>query len=145
MGTNINVHALLLSDGRLFHSIMPGTDGQSCKDFVEHHINHIRDFTIVHDGLPSNKMHAMQEKWRSKGAKTLCLPPSSCALSSVETVFAIIKEKFRKWVNCSIPITQALAEAEIPKLFDTLTRSQCRKICTSVLPIYHQVMQGHPV
>ena len=98
-GSSINVHALLLSNGRLLFAIMPGTDGQSCFDFVNKHVSAVKDFLIVHDGLASNRMKRVINEWKSKGATTLCTPSSACALSSVETIFAIVKARFRKWLG----------------------------------------------
>ena len=73
-----------------------------------------------------------------KGASTLCTPPSACALSSVETVFAIVKARFRKWLSINPEsITQAKSERKILELFGELGKSQCRKVCKSILPICH--------
>ena len=125
---------------------MPGTDGQSCFDFIKDHVRNIKDFMIIHDGLASNRMKRVIGQWNQKGASTQMTPPSSCALSSVETVFAIVKGRFRKWLaEDPKVVTQARAESKILQLFGKIGKSQCRKIYKSILPICHQVMMGHPV
>lgn len=83
---------------------MPGTDGKSVYEFVKEKVNNVNGFVVIHDGLRSNLMKQVIKAWNLKGATTLKTPPSACALSSVETVFAIIKARFRKYLAINPPL-----------------------------------------
>ena len=90
----MNFHALLLYDGTIQVSLEKGTDGKSCLNFVENTVDLVRGVTVCHDGLRSNIMDMVQDAWKKKGAKPVTMPPSSCDLSPIETVFGIVKSKY---------------------------------------------------
>ena len=98
---------------------------------------------IVHDRLAANRSKRVQDCFAERGAKTLFTPASACPLSAVETIFAITKARYRKWLMGLWG--EATAQDSLDQLkiiYAGVSRSEARKVSRCAFKVYEKVLHG---
>ena len=80
-----------------------------------------------------------------RDATTLLTPAAACPLSAVETMFAIVKARYRRWL-------QGLwGEAkpqdvlrQLHTIYSGISRSEAKRVARCAFKIYEQVLHGQP-
>ena len=144
-GQSITIHCILLNDGRVLYDIGGRSTIDSILDFLNRKLRNVNNYLIVHDRLAANRNARVQDAFKARGATTLLTPASSSPLSSVETIFAITKERYRKWLLGKWGrVTRDESIAELRNIYDGISKHEGRAVCLCATPIYQQVLEGHP-
>ena len=79
----------------------------------------------------------------SKGITPMLTPPSASPLSSVETLFGIIKVRYRKWlVEQNGEVDRETHEKEINDLYASVSKDEARKVARVAFTVYKSVLAG---
>ena len=144
-GASITIHCLLLSDGRLLYDISEQSTIKTIVHFLERKLRNVNGYMIVHDRLAANKSVRVQEEFQAQGVTTLLTPPAASPLSSVETIFAITKARYNKYLLGHWgQVTREESITELRRIYDSVSKSEARRVCRCAFKIYQQVLDGHP-
>ena len=100
---------------------------------------------IVHDRLAANKSQRVQDLFAAAGATTLLTPAAACPLSAVETMFAIIKARYRRWLQGLWgEATPQGSMKQLEFILNGVRRREAKKVAKCAYNIYEQVLHGQP-
>ena len=144
-GASITIHCLLLSDGRVMYDISERSNTETIMQFIQSKVKNVNGYMIVHDRLTANRSVRVQEAFQALGVTTLLTPPSASPLSSVETIFAITKARYNKYLLGHWgQVTRDESITQLRKIYDEISKSEARRVCRCAFKIYSQVLDGHP-
>ena len=113
--------------------------------FLEKNLRNVKGYLIVHDRLAANRSKRVQDLFTAAGAKTLLTPAAACPLSAVETMFAITKARYRKWLmGLWGEATHQDSMNQLKIIYGNVSQQEAERVSKCAFKVYEQVLHGQP-